>query len=170
VAFLVEDGTGLAGATSYISVANFKLYCADIGTVLTSYTDAQIEQALVRTTKAIDAKGINRFVGAKGTAAQALAWPRTDATDVYGFDLADDAIPVYVTRAACEGGIAELASVGSLQASLDRGGMVQEERVEGAVTVRYFNGAPSGTVYTAFISALAPVMSGSGGNISVMRV
>jgi hypothetical protein len=49
---------------------------------------------------------------------------------------------------------------------------VQEERVEGAVTVRYFNGAPVGTVYTAYLDALAPVIqsSGASANLQVLRV
>jgi hypothetical protein len=169
MAFVVETGAGITNATSYVTVAEFKAYCADIGTVLTAYTDTQIEQSLVRVTRAVDA---HSFVGAKSTATQALAWPRTDAIDASGFDIASTVIPTAIKNAVCEGAIVDIASPGALQASLARGGQVQEERVEGAVTVRYFNGAPSGTVYTAYNDALSSVLRnrGASGNIPVVRV
>jgi hypothetical protein len=172
MAFVVETGAGIANANSYVTVAEFKAYCADIGTVLTAYSDTLIEQSLVRVTRAVDAKGRASFVGTKLTAAQALAWPREDAVDVYGFDILSTVVPVYVKNAVCEGAIIDLASPGALQVSLGRGGKIQEERVEGAVTVRYFDGAPSGTVYTAFNDALSPVLrnGGASGNIAVVRV
>lgn len=167
MAFKVEDGTGLSDSNSYVSVDEFKAYCSDIGQSLAAYSDTQIQQALVRTTRAIDALYILKFVGTKRTAIQALAWPRDDAVDVYGFDISNTTIPKYVKNCTYEGAIIELAEVNALQPTLERGGQKQEERVEGAVTVRYFNGAPSTTVYGAFTAAIRPVLKDIG--IKVLR-
>jgi hypothetical protein len=167
MAFVVEDGTGLANATSYVSVEDASIYHADRGnTEWDNVADQQI--ALIRATQAVDAKGRLRFVGDKGTSTQALAWPRTDAVDTDGFEIASDELPVALINAVCEAALIEGGVQGTLQPALDRGGAVVEERVEGAVTVKYADGAPTGTVYTAYLDALQPILRGGG--MMVVRV
>jgi hypothetical protein len=168
MAFTVEDGTGKAAANSYVTVAEFKAYCADIGFVLTAYADSAIEQSLVRSTRAVDARGRTSFVGDKKTSTQGLLWPRTDAVDTDDFDILDTVVPNAVKNAVCEGSIVDIVTPGVLQESLSRGGQIQEERVEGAVTVRYFDGAPVGTVFTAYLDALRPVIR-IGSAITLLR-
>jgi hypothetical protein len=169
MAFVVEDGTGKADANCYVSVSEFKAYHVDNGNAAAALlSDADIQTAGVRTTKAIDAVGLRRFVGTKLTAAQALAWPREDGVDVYGFDIDSDVVPIYVKRACYEGMLVEAAAVGALSPSLEHGGMIKRERVEGAVDISYADGAPRGIVYSAFVNALAPVLASNG--LTVVRV
>jgi hypothetical protein len=169
MAFVVEDGTGLATATSYVSVADAITYHADRGNTswALALTAAQ-EIALIRATQAVDARGLGRFIGSRLTAEQGLEWPRTDAVDINGFEIDEDEIPSAVKKAVCEGALVELGSQGSLQPSSDRGGMITRERVEGAVDISYLPGAPTGTTYSAYLEALNPVLSSSG--IKVVRV
>lgn len=157
---VVEDGTGLATANSYVSLVDSETYFDDRGdTVWAAALDADKEAALIRATQAIDEQGNTRWKGTKSSATQALAWPRTDAVDSDGYPML--LVPVCVVRAACEAAYIELGSPGALNPSLSRGGMVAEERVEGAVTIKYFDGAPSATVYTTVSRALAPALKDS---------
>lgn len=81
MAFLVEDGTGLVVATSYIDVAYADSYHTDRQTTIwTSETDqAKKESALIRATQYIDAKYGQFFNGNVLKVEQGLLWPRVDA-------------------------------------------------------------------------------------------
>lgn len=90
MAFTVEDGTGLAAANSYQSVADIKAFFADRGlTLADTYSDAQIEASAVRATDYMDKRWGRLYRGWKRSQAQRLAWPRIDAFDDAGF-LFDD--------------------------------------------------------------------------------
>lgn len=168
MAFEVEDGTGLIDSTSYVDVADADAYHTDRGN--TAWTDADTDlkqQALIRATQALDQYGLERYIGTRSTSTQALEWPRTDAVDRNGFTLTG--IPVAVKQATYDAGLAELTTPYALTPTLERGGAVKMERVEGAVTVEYDTSAPSVTVYTTVTRALAPVLS-TGSAMRVVRV
>lgn len=80
MAFTVEDGTGeVVGANSYVSVAEFKAYWDERETgVYTSFSDTQIEQALVKATDYIELRFRNVFRGYRLVTdpAQPLSFPR----------------------------------------------------------------------------------------------
>jgi hypothetical protein len=65
MAFYVEDGTGVKGATSYTTVAYFKAYCADHGINLTGVLDAVIQAALINATSYIDTRWGLRLKGTR---------------------------------------------------------------------------------------------------------
>jgi hypothetical protein len=87
VAIVVEDGTGLSTANSYLSVADAKVYWTDRGFVYSGYTDPQIAVALIQATDYIEARYGSRFFGVRLVASQALSFPRS-----YLYDLAGNAI------------------------------------------------------------------------------
>lgn len=164
MAFVVEDGTIVTGATSYAAVADADAYFLDRGnTVWAAAIAADKEAALIRATQAVDNYGNGRFVGYQSTATQALLWPRTDAYNMDDYALTG--VPNAVKVATYEGAVTELATPGALTPSLSRGGMIKSERVEGAIEVVYQDGAPSSTVYTSFTRALAPVIKGYGSSL-----
>jgi hypothetical protein len=161
ITLVVETGVGLANANSYASLEDSEAYFADRGdTVWAAADDEDKKAALIRATQAVDDMGNGRFLGTKMLSTQALAWPRDDAYDQDGFQLVD--VPVHVFVATCEGAILELGTPGVLTPAYGRGGAVIEERVEGAVTVKYSEGAAAGTVYTSVTRALRPVLRGYG--------
>ena len=88
MAFTVEDGTGLAAANAYLSIADFQAHHADRGIDVTAMTDPEIQAAVVKSTDYIDKRFGRRFRGYKTTQAQGLEWPRVDAytDDDYLFD------------------------------------------------------------------------------------
>ncbi|MGZ4962534.1 MAG: DnaT-like ssDNA-binding protein [Limisphaerales bacterium] len=104
-----EDGTGLANANSYASVADGDAYY-DGHLYATAWTTATADnkaKALVMATRVIDAS--YEFNGSKTTVAQALEWPRykcpdrdiADSSGSAGF-LASNVVPKGVSDATCE--------------------------------------------------------------------
>lgn len=101
MALTVEDGTGLSGATSYISVANADTYHAARGR--SDWADAapgDKESVLVRATSYLDSVYRHRFVGTRGSSTQALEWPRTGVCDENGTEIDD--VPTDVSNATAE--------------------------------------------------------------------
>jgi hypothetical protein len=89
--FEVEDGTGVAGATAYITAAYLYEYAAATGQVPGS---GDPQGAIIRATTWIDTQFGTQFSGTRTNGRdQGLAWPRTDATDVEGTAIADDEVP-----------------------------------------------------------------------------
>lgn len=95
MALVVEDGTGVAGATSYVSVADFKLYAAARGATVPA-TDPDCEVLLI---KAMDALEIKLYVGEPLTEAQGLSFPR-QTLDEYGAEVSTG-LPAKVVQAQC---------------------------------------------------------------------
>ena len=63
MALTVEDGTGLVGADSYVSVADCETYCDARGLTFSGAATADKEAALRRATASIDAMYRSRFPG-----------------------------------------------------------------------------------------------------------
>lgn len=155
MAIVVENGTGMADAESYLSVAAFKDYCDKWGYAYGTTTDAVIEQKLRQATNFIDT--IFRYKGTRLLASQALEYPRDGLTDWSGFDITG--VPQRVAKATAE--LAFKALTESLYTDLDRGGMVTSESV-GPLSVSYADGAPVGKVYRFAENLLKPYIRTSG--------
>jgi hypothetical protein len=135
----VEDGTIVAGAESYITVAAADTYFSNRGNATwAALTTTQKEVALRLGCDYLEANYSARWCGDKVETGQALSWPRT------GTIVANDVIPEVVKRANADLAIKSVA--GELQA--DQGAAVKEETI-GAITVVYQDGARQATNYTA---------------------
>jgi len=138
---VVEDGTGLADAVAYASIATVAAYAAARGLAFAG-TDAEKEAAAVLATDYLDV--MFTFIGSRKTTTQALAWPRTDASDsAEGIEIPSTVVPPAVVRACCALAVEARAGT-TLIANYDRGGMVKSESV-GPVSVTYMDGAPAET-------------------------
>lgn len=156
--FVVEDGTGVTGANSYVSLETALAYHQDRGnTVWWGHTYGEQQEALVRATQAIDALGYGRFFGTKASTTQGLQWPRIDAYDSDGELL--DGVPLPLVYAVCEAALAEIQEPYTLQPIT--GPKVTEERVEGVASVKYLHGTYQGTTYRAHTRWLRRVMRGT---------
>lgn len=71
MAFIVEDGTGVLGATSYGTVQDFRDYHADRGVTLPSVLDSAVQALLVAATDYIDTRWGSRLLGLRQFAALA---------------------------------------------------------------------------------------------------
>jgi hypothetical protein len=63
MSFIVEDGSGKKGATSYATIAFFRAYMADRGIDVTTWIDATVQGYLVAATDYIDTRWGLRFLG-----------------------------------------------------------------------------------------------------------
>lgn len=90
MALIIEDGTGVANANSYVSLVDARAWAALRGVSLPA-VDADAEVALMKAMDFIEALRL-RFSGSKTLSTQSLQWPRTGAT-LDGVALDDDAMP-----------------------------------------------------------------------------
>ncbi len=104
MAFVVEDGTGLSTATSYISEAFADTHHSDRNnTKWDDFTSIEKQAALIRATDYVDKRFSLRFIGFAQKREQALEWPRLDAFDRSGFAYSGDrAIPAELQKAIAE--------------------------------------------------------------------
>jgi hypothetical protein len=112
MALTIETGTGTPGAQAYADAAAYSAWhLAHYGTATTA-ADTDIEAAILRSTAFLE--GL-RWVGAKvGGRPQALAWPRKEALDADGFEIAENEIPEEVIFAQHALTRAEITAPGSL--------------------------------------------------------
>lgn len=156
---IVEDGTGRAEAESYVSVADFKVYCDKRGLSYAGKSDDLIEQALRRATQWVDATYGDRFCGVRVHVAQALVLPQAGLVDRQGYYIASDAVPRQVVSATAEAGFRELQSPQSLSPDVTPGKVKKRVRVEGAVEVEYAVGAADAAGQAPVISVVNGILA-----------
>jgi hypothetical protein len=149
--FTVEDGSGLAAATSYISVEDADQYHEDRGNADWAGVDAVKQSALIKATQYLDAHYL-WATGRKATKAQALGWPRLFAEDADGYTIESTEVPTVVGHAAAE--LARQVILGTdLQPTETR--RTSSETVFGAVAVTYEPGASPAPRFTTVDNLLA---------------
>jgi hypothetical protein len=139
MAFVAEDGTGKSDSNSYTSVSYTKTYLSDrygVTDPLYLSSDADIERFLIQSTQYLDSRYRLRYKGYKTNYNQALSWPRLDVTDADGYYVDGNVIPTELQQATIE--IARRFRAGDILLPDTDPGAVKLERVEGAVTVEYF--------------------------------
>lgn len=167
MALIVEDGTGLANAESYISVAFFYAYHLAMGnTAAADLSETQVEQALRRATQHLDTN--YTFTGDRKTITQRLEWPRVSGQLYYTYTTFtySYAWPVRCVQEAC----AELA-LRSSSATLipDETQGIKSEKI-GPITVVYADGSASQTRYTLIDNMLRTVTRAGPGQLRVERI
>jgi len=95
MALIVEDGTGVTGANSYVSVADHVTYCATYGQTVTT------QQAEINLRNAMDYIETQKYKGQKTDNADALQFPRQNLY-VDNVLLPDDEIPAGLIKAQNE--------------------------------------------------------------------
>lgn len=99
MAFIVEDGTIVANANAYITVAEYKAHQADRGQTV-SATDAAIEGAIVRATDYVNIRWGRWLLGYVQDLDQSLDFPRIKLKDNRGRTLTG--IPAVLKKAVAE--------------------------------------------------------------------
>lgn len=171
---IVEDGSGIANADSYCSLAEASAYHADRGNTLwaTGMSDTEREQALRRGTEYMVQVYRDLWAGSRKTIAQSLDWPRyevpiKDSPTGYGAFpsyYADDEVPLAVRQACAV--MAFKAASGDL--APDVGTPVKREKV-GPIEVEYQDGARQTVRYQVLDNMLAPFLRGGQSYVRVVR-
>ena len=155
---IVEDGSIVAGANSYISEANLTTYATDRGiTIVGTKADLLIQ--------AMDYIEQQYFIGLKYTQDQPLQWPRA-GVEIDEFPIAVTEIPTLLIEALAETALA-IDAGNSPIADLER---TKQQVTVGPVSVTYAEGGNSAVVVRKISNKLAKLITGSGGiNFEVTR-
>jgi hypothetical protein len=176
VALIVEDGTGLANAESFISVADATTYHAARGNAAWAAlaSDTIREQCLRKATDYMEAVYRLRWSGYRTGTIQVLSWPRyavprKDYAVFAGHALtsyyASDAVPATVANACAE--LALRAATGELSPDIERA--VSRETI-GPITVEYEKGSLQSKRFEAVDNMLMPFFKAVGMFLPVTRV
>ena len=120
---IVEDGTGLPNADSYVSIEFADSYFSARGvTAWATLTQTVKEQSLIKGTDFIDT--IYQWKGKKTTSEQSLRFPRTNLRDYEGQEI--EGIPTCLKQAVCDA--AQMVSSGTqlFQTKNENGDVVSE--------------------------------------------
>lgn len=103
MALVIEDGTGVENADSYVTITYVNDYHTARGATKWTGADSLKEQCIRRATDYIEKRFGHRFRGVKQSRAQALSWPRFNAKDNSGFLYnEEDIIPRKLKMAVAE--------------------------------------------------------------------
>lgn len=171
---VVEDGTGVAGADSYISLADATTYHANMANAAwAAVADDPTREALLRqATQYLTSLYRLRWAGVRRTSAQTLDWPRYDVAmpdapmgygslpAFYPYDKVPDEV-----RHAC----AELA-LRAIDAPLlgDLTQNILSEKVEG-ITTQYDPNSPQYRRFPYIDAMLGPVLRVGAGTARMVR-
>lgn len=158
---IVEDGTIVSGANSYISVADLDTYVGDRGVTLTAATDAAKGQLIIRSMDYLESL---LYIGIKTTITQGLQFPRTNMIVDY-FLLAADEIPQLLIDAQAEVIVAIDRDESPLK-DLER--KTIKEKVD-TLEVQYSVGSSTNTVVRTINVKLYKLLVNSGSNFRITR-
>jgi len=131
---IVEDGSNVSGANSYVSLIDARAILTPLGQDL-DLDDETAEQQILNAARYIEAFR-QSFKGWKTTSSQAMQWPRAWVT-IDGSSIGSDIIPQDLIDAQTFAAY-EFSNGQVLQPSLS-GQSIASEEVVGAVKVSYFD-------------------------------
>ena len=145
MALVIEDGSVVSGANSYVTLAEFKAW-ADSRDISYNADDNVLEAQILR---AMDYIERLYFIGNKANENQPLQWPRTEALiDGYYADATE--IPKEVKIAVYEATVVEAAGYSELEVQSRK---TLRERV-GDIEVQYADNSENRTITPALQYAL----------------
>lgn len=159
---IVEDGSIVANANSYVTTAEFTQYCADRNiTISGTYGDES--QLLIL---AMDYFEQQPFKGIKYIETQPLQYPRSDLF-IDGYLTDSDQIPALVKNAQISIGVAIMAGNDPVS-TVDRA--VKKEKVD-VLEVEYMDNASFSVVIRSIGNAMRKLVTSSsmGNNITTIR-
>lgn len=164
MSLIVEDGTGLSTAESYVSVANADTRMSNLGeTTWAALSTTEKEQALRRSTIYMLQAYRSRWQGLRLNSTQALDWPRSWVV-VDGYSVASDEVPADIANACADYALKAVA--GDLNADLTRA--VVRKKV-GPLETEYSEHSPQSVRYRSIDMALAPYLTGSSAMATLVR-
>lgn len=161
----VEDGSGLAAADAYDSVANVEAYLTLYGGPSTAWNALSASDKEVHVRKAtryLDAVYADRWKGVRANEGQALDWPRSGSYDSDGYlidSTGSDSVPVALRQAMAE--LAQLSVGENLIPDQASPGAIKSKAVRvGPISrsTQYVSGLSQAKFYRLADSLLAPLL------------
>jgi hypothetical protein len=158
MSLVIEDGTEVASAQSYVTAAEVTAYATQRGIVLPSVADAAVEILIHKAMDLVESLE-SRFQGARVTDTQVLSWPRKEVS-VNGFPVPETTIPALLKKALCQ--LATDAASIDLMPNGD-GKEVIEEKVDVLSTKYAERGVTAPQPHlTAFYAIVDPLLRSGG--------
>lgn len=163
---IVETGSGLSTAESYLSVAQASAYHEAMGNTTWADLDSDVqEQALRKAAAYMVGEYRLRWAGNRLNETQALDWPRSlvPRKDFGGY-YPQDVVPTEVKNAC-----ASLA-LRAVTASLHKDqGQRKSSVTVGPISTTYESGSKVATTYTEIDAMLRPLLSTGSGQVRLVR-
>ena len=160
---IVEDGDIVAGANSYVSLADARTRAEVLGVTI-SGTDEDANSQLVQAAYYNDSMYAVCFTGQRVELTQPMQWPRDNAY-IYDSTFPNDEIPQQVIDA-------QIFTASAINAGVDlypnNDGKSVASKTVGSISVSYFNNGTTGTniTITSTQNAIGPVLSNCSGKYS----
>ena len=138
---IVEDGTGLEDANSYVNIEDYKTYWIDRNIDISNKSDIELQASLVLATQYIDNN--YNFVGYKSSHKQSLEFPRYNAYTREGYRI--NGVPKKLIYAVNEAGYMSLNGT-SLFASTQSDIKERTEDVGPIKTTYKYGDIPTGRI------------------------
>lgn len=164
MSLVIEDGTGLSTATSYVTVTEARAYALARGVTL-SATDSVVETQLIKAMDYLEAQR-DRYQGYKNTEAQALQWPR-DGVVVDGWSIDSNEIPKLLKSAQCQAATEIHNGIDVLPSGTGNG--IKSEKVD-VIEVEYATYSTAAAPRMRKVDALLRPLFKHGGSITARRV
>lgn len=166
ITIIVEDGSVVESANSYVSVADADTYHTNLGQSAWTGTDDEKSSAILRAMRYLE--NLN-WTGWKTSHDNPLAWPRYQTFDRDGKLYDSDIVPQNVVNALCEAALVELVSAGALRPTTSTTGQVKRQKVD-VIETEYFESYNSSQSFDAIDYELTGLVSGGGNMVSLTRV
>ena len=159
---IVETGSCLPDAESYVSVTDADAYHAARGNVVWAGDDTTKEAMLRKAASYMDGFYRTRYIGRKRSPDQALCWPRINAVDVDGWLYPLDVVPRAISQACCEAALRALT--GDLQPDVVNSGIITyyRDKTGPLEEETHYQGGSVRTRYMALEDILSGVVRGRG--------
>lgn len=162
MALIIEDGTEVVGANTFVDVADYVGYWDDRfdETASDKTSQAKISASLIKATAYMGYTFRDRWKGARVTSTQDLDWPRKNVF------LEDTGVKVEIDNATIPQEVKdaelELAKIAvddlDLAPALDRGGQLESFKV-GPLEIKYFGRAVPQKVFVKVNAILRPLLN-----------
>ena len=171
MSLVIEDGTSVDNAVSYVTVAEVEAYCTsrNLSAWIDEDDDEVKEQAIMRAMDYIESLN---FKGDKADFENTLEWPRIGwypRGGNYGFLYTtsnyDAMIPTGLKYAVCRAAYEEINDPGCLQVTLEKSDFIKRQKID-VVETEYELNAPK-AVYPAIEAHLKGLLRGN--DAMVMR-
>lgn len=155
---IVEDGTIVANANTFVNVTDVTAYATLQGNAAWAAAGVTAQEAAIIRAAAY-LRNESRFLwrGSRVSPDQRMPWPRQGASEYRGPALPNNYISWRLKDAQCDLALREAASPGVLQPDLARGGKVRSEKVD-VLETTYADDAPGEALLVSAMGLLAPLL------------
>lgn len=167
ISIIVEDGTQVANANSYVSISDARIYAANRGVVVPS-ADDDLAVMLIKAADYLEAQS-ELYKGERTSEDQSLQWPRIDAY-LYNVLIPSNVIPKSLISAQIQ--LAFIVNAGlELQPNVTPDMYVKREKV-GPIETEYTDPLQIGIIpiFTAVNALLLPLFSSGNFALKTIRV